>query len=89
MNTIERKMHQHNIESDNMDRDMKKQVKELDDDVEKAKAQSKVELKNALSRKEQLQKELEGQTDNEARQRLLKELGDIEGSIVKLMNEEA
>lgn len=56
---IERKMHQHNIEQDNMDREARRKVKEIDDEVEKAKEQAKAEVKEALTRKQQLQRELE------------------------------
>jgi len=51
---VERKMHQHNIEQDNMDREARRKVKEIDDEVEKAKEQAKAEVKEALTRKQQL-----------------------------------
>lgn len=41
MNAVERKMHAHTIENENMDREIKTTAKKLDDDVEQAKANAK------------------------------------------------
>ncbi len=57
----------------------------MDDEVEKAKNLAKTELKDALSRKEELQRILEGQSDEEERTKLLKELGDLDETVMRLM----
>jgi hypothetical protein len=52
MNAIERKLHQHSLEQDGLDRELRREAKDLDEEVGKAKAAAKVELSKALSRKE-------------------------------------
>lgn len=89
MSDIERKMHQHSVEQENMEREIKTATRDLDKEVELAKEQAKGEISQALSKKEQLQKELEGCTDEEEKKRLLAQLSDVEGIIARKLQEES
>ena len=85
-------MHQHTIEMENFDREAKKLNKEMDEEIKRVKAEAIIDLKDALSRKEQLQKELENSdtsTDIHHKKKLMQELGHIEAQIAKRMTEEA
>jgi hypothetical protein len=83
LNQVERKMHTHAIEQENMDREIKNVARETDQQVEAAKAQAKEDINNALTKKEELQQQLANATSQEEKDRLMKQLGDVEGIIAK------
>lgn len=82
-------MHQHTIEQDNMEREIKTVTRDLDKEVEEAKQQAKGAISEALSKKEELQRQLESCTDEDEKKRLLEQLNDVEGIIARKLKEEA
>ena len=89
ISTIERKMHSHTIEQDNMDRSVKKEVKDLDEGVEKAKELAKNEFNEQINKRDELKKKLDSTLDEDEKSKLLTELNSMDALLVKRLNEEA
>lgn len=90
LNSIERKMHQHTIETKDMDDNIKRDTKFHDDLVGQSKAEAKTKLSQAMMDKEHLIRQIREVGDDEGlRARLVGELDLCEDNIVKLMESES
>ena len=85
ISTVERKMHQHTAEAEEMDKRIKNEGKEADELVNKAKAEIKAKIKERDHLKRQIE---EHSGDEETKERLLQELEKAQADILGMMSHE-
>ena len=86
LNGLERKMHQHAIETKDMDDKIRKDGKDMDELVNQSKAEAKTKYNQAMMDKEHLLRQIrEAGDDEELKARLMGDLDKCENNIIKLM----